>query len=264
MIDEALWLWPFAFVLREKRKKGKRKMKRILWMLLVNLWHVPRVLIQLLRTAAHPERYTIEERYAVIHEIAERGIKGGRVDVVSSGLENLPKEGGYILYPNHQGLFDIMVLIYLHKQPVSAVLKKELVKIPLLKQIIICLGAIPLDRSDARQGLKVVLQVADEVKQGAKYIVFAEGTRSRDGNKLLEFKGGSFKSATKAQCPIVPVALVDSYKAFDTGTIQRVTVQAHFLDPIPYEEYKGMKTPEIAAMVKGRIEAKIAECEKIE
>ncbi|MCD7737260.1 MAG: 1-acyl-sn-glycerol-3-phosphate acyltransferase [Lachnospiraceae bacterium] len=239
-------------------------MKRILWMLLVNLWRVPAVFIRLMRIAAHPERYTMEERYAVIHEIAERGIKGGRVDVVSSGIENLPEEGGYILYPNHQGLFDIMVLIYLHKQPISAVLKKELAEIPLLKQIIICLGALSLDRSDARQGLQVVLQVAEEVKQGTKYIIFAEGTRSRDGNKLLDFKGGSFKSATKAKCPIVPVALVDSYKAFDTGSVKRVTVQAHFLDPIPYEEYKGMKTPEIAAMVKGRIEAKIAECESAE
>ncbi|MCD7818930.1 MAG: 1-acyl-sn-glycerol-3-phosphate acyltransferase [Lachnospiraceae bacterium] len=236
-------------------------MKRIIWMMLVNLWHVPRVLFQLLRRAAHPERYTLEERYAVVHEIAERGVKGGRVEVVSSGIENLPKEGGYILYPNHQGLFDVMVLILLHKQPISAVLKKELVEIPGLKQIIICLGGIALDRSDARQGLKVVLQVAEEVKQGRKFIIFAEGTRSREGNKVQEMKGGSFKSATKARCPIVPVALVDSYKAFDTGSIKKVTVQAHFLDPIPYEEYKDMKTTEIAQMVRSRIEEKIAECE---
>jgi len=236
-------------------------MKRIIWMFLMNLIHVPRVFFQLMTRAAHPERYTVEERYAVVHEIAERGVKGGRVDVVSTGVENLPKEGGYILYPNHQGLFDIMVLIKLHETPISAVLKQELVKIPGLKQIILCLGALALDRSDARQGLQVVLQVAEDVKKGGKYIIFAEGTRSRNGNKLLDFKGGSFKSATKAQCPIVPVALIDSYKAMDTGSIERVTVQAHFLDPIPYEEYKGMKTVQIAEMVKERIEAKIAECE---
>ncbi|MCD7882816.1 MAG: 1-acyl-sn-glycerol-3-phosphate acyltransferase [Lachnospiraceae bacterium] len=233
-------------------------MKRIIWMMLMNLVHVPRVLVQLLRRAAHPERYTMEQRYATIHEIAERGIKGGRVDVVSTGLEKLPKEGGYILYPNHQGLFDVMVLIDLHEQPISVVLKQELTKIPLLKQIIQCLGALALDRSDARQGLQVVLQVAEDVKKGGKYIIFAEGTRSRDGNKVQEFKGGSFKSATKAKCPIIPVALIDSYKAMDTGSIERVTVQAHFLDPIPYEEYKGMKTTQIAAEVRRRIEEKIA------
>ncbi|MCD8021810.1 MAG: 1-acyl-sn-glycerol-3-phosphate acyltransferase [Lachnospiraceae bacterium] len=235
-------------------------MKRILWMMLMNLCHLPRILYLLLTRAAHPERYTMEQRYAVIHEIGERGVKGGRVDVVTTGLEKLPKEGGYILYPNHQGLFDAMVLIALHKQPISAVLKQELTKIPGLKQIIICLGALALDRSDARQGLQVVLQVAEDVKKGGKYIIFAEGTRSREGNKVQEMKGGSFKSATKAKCPIIPVALIDSYKVMDTNSIRRVTVQVHYLDPILYEEYKDMKTTQIAAMVRERIEAKIAEC----
>ena len=48
----------------------------------------------------------------------------------------------------------------------------------------------------------------------------------------LEFKGGSFKAATKSKCPIVPVALIDSYKAFDTGSVKKLIVQVHFLEPI--------------------------------
>lgn len=79
---------------------------------------------------------------------------------------------------------------------------------------------IPLDRNDLRQGLQVIKQVAEEVKKGRNYLIFAEGTRSRKGNQLLDFKGGSFKSAVKAQCPIVPVALIDSYKSFDTNSIK--------------------------------------------
>ena len=121
--------------------------------------------------------------------------------------------------------------------------------------------AIPLDREDIRQGLKVIQQVADEVKKGRNYLIFAEGTRSKMQNKLQEFKGGSFKSAVKAQCPIVPVALIDSYKSFDTNSIEKLTVQVHFLKPIPYEEYQGMKTTQIAAMVKERIEDTIARYE---
>ena len=53
------------------------------------------------------------------------------------------------------------------------------------------------------------------------------------GNKLLEFKGGSFKAATKAKCPIIPIALIDSFKPFDTNSIAPVTVQVHFLEPLP-------------------------------
>lgn len=55
----------------------------------------------------------------------------------------------------------------------------------------------------------------------------------------------------------MPVALIDSYKAFDTGSIDELTVQVHFLKPLYYEEYKDMKTTEIAAEVKQRIEETI-------
>lgn len=230
-------------------------------MVLLNLWYVPYGLTRLIRIAAHPENYTLEERYDIVKKIDNRAIKGGRVMIDGHGLENLPEKDGFIMYPNHQGMFDLLAILYLMERPMSVVMKKELANIPFLKQIIACLGAIALDRSDARQGMKVILQVAEEVSNGRNFVIFAEGTRSREGNKLLDFKGGSFKSATKAKCPIVPVALIDSYKAFDTGSIAKQKVQVHFLEPIPYEEYQGMKTTEIAAMVKARIEAKIAECE---
>ena len=103
--------------------------------------------------------------------------------------------------------------------------------------------------------------VTEEVKKGRNYLIFAEGTRSKMGNKLLEFKGGSFKAATKAKCPIIPIALIDSFKPFDTNSIAPVTVQVHFLEPIYYEEYQKMKTTEIAKEVKRRIEETISEYE---
>ena len=78
---------------------------------------------------------------------------------------------------------------------------------------------------------------------------------------MLEFKGGSFKSAQKAKCPIVPCALIDSFVPFDQKSIRPVTVKLYYLPPMYYEEYKDMKTTEIAAEVKRRIEAKIAEDE---
>lgn len=236
-------------------------MKRILWMVLMNLWYIPYGLPKLYWSAAHADELSVEERYDVVKQIDNRAIKGGRVLIDAHGLENLPEEDGFIMYPNHQGLFDLLAILQIMTRPISVVFKKELVSIPFLKQICACLGALALDRSDARQGMKVILDVAEQVKNGRNFVIFAEGTRSREGNKLLDFKGGSFKSATKAKCPIVPVALVDSYKAFDTGSIAKQTVQVHILEPILYEEYKDMKTNEIAAEVKARIEAKIAECE---
>ena len=143
--------------------------------------------------------------------------------------------------------------------PFAFVIKKEASRIILLKQVISALRSIAIDREDIRQSMEVINQVAEEVKKGRNFLIFAEGTRSRKGNELLPFKGGTFKSAVKARCPIVPCALIDSFKPFDEKSIRRVTVKLIYLPPVYYEEYGSMKTPEIAEMVRSRIEAAISE-----
>ncbi len=100
--------------------------------------------------------------------------------------------------------------------------------------------------------MKVIRQMAEEVKQGRNYLIFSEGTRTKNPNRTQEFKGGSFKSAYYAKCPIVPAVLIDSYKAFDVSSIKPLTVQLHYLAPLYYDDYKDMKTNEVAALVKQR------------
>jgi 1-acyl-sn-glycerol-3-phosphate acyltransferase len=116
-----------------------------------------------------------------------------------------------------------------------------------------------MDREDVRQSLTVIQNVTEEVKNGRNYLIFPEGTRSKRGNEMMEFHGGSFRCAAKSKCTVVPVALVDSYKVLDQKGSKPVSVQLHYLKPIPYEEYKDMKPAELAAMVKQRIADKIRE-----
>lgn len=73
------------------------------------------------------------------------------------------------------------------------------------------------------------------------------------------FHGGSFKCALKAKCPIVPFAFIDSYDVLDQKGSRPVAVHLHYLKPILYEEYEGMKTTEVAEMVKSCIETAIQE-----
>lgn len=206
------------------------------------------------------DRYTEEQRYHLLHGMMRRINRAGRVTIDAYGMDKLPKEEGYIMFPNHQGLFDTLALFESHEKPFSAVVKKEMEHVFLVKQIIKLIQAQLMDRDDVRQSLQVIKQVAEEVKAGRRYVIFAEGTRSRNGNELLEFKAGTFKSAMMAKCPIVPVALIDAFKAFDTSSIKKITVKIHYMEPILYEEYKDMKSTEIAAEVKRRIEEKIKEC----
>lgn len=233
-------------------------MKRILIMVLRNLLFVPWWAWQLLWYSRDNDHHTEEERYALLKKITLNANKGGRVKIESDGQENLPEKNGFILYPNHQGLFDVLSLIESCEKPLSVVMKKEVKDIPFLKQVRKVMKAKAMDREDIKQSLTVITEVTKEVCEGRNYIIFPEGTRSRNGNKLLDFKGGSFKAATRAKCPIVPVALIDSFLPFDSHSIKPVTVQVHYLPPLYYEDYKGMKTTEIAALVKERIEKKIS------
>lgn len=228
-------------------------MKRILFMILSNFIRFPYYYIKLL-IVAKSEKYTEEQRYAHIRKICYRANKGGRVDVESYGVENIPKDNGYVMFPNHQGLYDVLTIIATHEKPFTVVMKKELANIPMLSKIFLAMRAHSIDREDIKQSMQVIKKVTEEVKEGRNFVIFAEGTRSKEGNKVGEFKGGSFKSAVKAQCPIVPVALVDCYKPFDISSIKRVSVKVIYMEPIPYEEYKDMKTTEIAKLVQDRIQ----------
>ncbi len=202
---------------------------------------------------------TMEESYACVKKVTIAANRAGKVKIESHGEENIPKQNGFIFFPNHQGLYDVLAFLESCPVPFAFVIKKEARNVILLKQVVDALGSISIDREDIRQSMKVIQQVAEEVRDGKNFLIFAEGTRSREGNKVLDFKGGSFKSAVKAQCPIVPCALIDSFKPFDEKSIKPVTVKIIYLPPLYYDEYKGMRTVEIAAEVRRRIEETIGQ-----
>lgn len=230
-------------------------------MMVFRLWWVaPFYLLRIWRYGKRKDA-TLEEAYFYIKKVTQKANHAGRVKIEASGLENIPQENGFIFFPNHQGLFDVLVFLESCPAPFSFVIKKEASSIILLKQVVEALKSISIDRKDIRQSMQVINQVAEEVKGGRNFLIFAEGTRSKMGNQLLEFKGGSFKSATKAKCPIVPCAMIDSFKPFDEKSIEPVTVKLIYLPPIYYEEYCNMRTSEIASMVKRRIEDAIKEYE---
>lgn len=232
-------------------------MNRIATMVLKNLHIAPGAFIKLWRYAANPEAYEEQEMWSHIHFIMNRAIKGGNIDLKVTGLENLPEKDGFMLYGNHQGMFDVVAIAGTWERPLAAVLKKELADVPLLKQIRLCTKSFGMDREDVRQSLEVIQNVTKEVQQGRNYLIFPEGTRSRNGNVMGEFHGGSFRCAVKAKCPIVPFALIDSYRVLDQKGSAPVSVQLHYLKPIAYEEFEGMKATEVAALVKSRIQEAI-------
>ena len=229
---------------------------RIAMMVIRLIWKVPYYLLGIW-WCDKSSKISFEESFQFVKKVTKSANHAGRVTIETHGLENIPKEDGFIFFPNHQGMFDVLVFLDSCPRPFSFVAKKEVSNIILLKQVIKALGAYAMDREDIKQSMRVINAMTEDVKNGKNFLIFPEGTRSRNGNELLEFKGGSFKSATKAKCPIVPCALIDSFRPFDENSIKPVTVKVIYMPPIYYEEYKNMKTVEIAAEVKSRIEKTI-------
>ena len=233
-------------------------MNRLALMVLRNIPRVPGLYGKLCHYAKNTDKYPEQEKWDHIQHILQLAVKAGNVDLQVHGLENIPAPGtGFVMYSNHQGLFDVVAIAATCNTPLGAVLKKELTDVPLLRQIRECTKSFPMDREDIRQSLEVIRAVTEEVKQGRGYLIFPEGTRSKNGNVMGEFHGGSFRAAMKAKCPIIPIAFVDSFKVLDQKGSKRVTVQIHYLSPIPYEEYAELKTVEVAALVKERIQETI-------
>ena len=228
-------------------------MNRIVTMVLKNLGIVPGAWFKLCKYAKHTDDYPEIEKYRHIQYILKHAVTGGNVDLLVTGQENIPAEGGFMLYSNHQGMFDVLAIAATCDRPIGAVLKKELYNIPFLHQIALCTKSFAMAREDVRQSLTVIQNVIREVKAGRNYLIFPEGTRSKTGNQMGPFHSGSFRCATKSKCPIVPVALVDSFRVLDQKGSKPVSVQIHYLTPICYEEYKDLNTTELAALVKERI-----------
>ena len=229
-------------------------MNRIALMVLKNTFKLPGLWTRLCAHAKNPDNYPELERWQHIQKIMKAALKAGNVDLVVTGKENIPDKDGLLLVANHQGLFDVVALVTAWDKILCAVYKIELKDVPLVKQIAQSTKSYAMDRDDVRQSLTVIQGCTEQLKAGRNVLIFPEGTRSKNGNVMGDFHGGSFKCAVKAKADILPFAVIDTYKILDQKGSKRLSCQLHFLKPIPYAEYAGMKTTEIAALVKARIQ----------
>lgn len=235
-------------------------MFKLFYVIFMNLHRAPYIIPKMRTYADHPEKYSEEKRYSLVQHAIYLMKKTGKITTKAYGIENLPSEGGYIMYPNHQGKYDVLGIIYTHKKPCSFVMDKMKSHTILVREVVDLVQGKRLEKNNPRQGIRIINEVAEEVKNGKRYILFPEGGyKFNNHNKVCDFKAGSFKIALKSKVPIVPIALVDSYKVFNSFHLGPITTYVYYLTPIAYEEYKDMCTQEIAALVKERILKKMDE-----
>ncbi len=160
------------------------------------------------------------------------------VKVRVKGLKNIVKDSPHIYISNHQSYFDIFTLLAGLPADFKFLLKKELMKIPLLGVAMDKAGYISIDRSDIRKAAKSLTRAAEKIHNGASVLIFPEGTRSEDGH-VQQFKQGGFHLALKSGCDIVPVAIIGSRKIVPKGSlrINKGTIMMKIGRSIPVKEY---------------------------
>ena len=136
-------------------------------------------------------------------------------DLTVYGKENLPTDRAALYVGNHRSIFDILIIYVTVLCPAGLISKKEIKKVPIFRTWMYSIGCIFLDRTNIKEGLKMVLEAVERVKRGLSIIIFPEGTRCKVDGEFLPFKGGSFKIAEKSKCDIIPFAIINSAAIFE-------------------------------------------------
>lgn len=183
-------------------------------------------------------------------------ISGAKIKVF--GSENIPKDIPVVFMSNHQGNFDIALFMSFINKPKGYVAKIEMKKIPLLRTWMEFIHCVFMDRSSLRKSAEAIINGVKILKEGHSLVIFPEGTRSK-GDKLGDFKAGSFKLATKAKAPIVPVTINGSYKIMEAnnGKIHPADVEIYIHPMIETINLSREEQEDLPKKVKSIIESKL-------
>jgi len=165
-------------------------------------------------------------------------LAGITVDIDLSALD--PK-GHYVFMCNHQSLFDIPILFHaLWDYHMRFVAKESLFRIPIYGKALGNAGHISLNRENRRAAMKSLEAAVDTAKAGISPLIFPEGTRNPDLDKLMDFKIGGMVLALKCGLPVAPLVMEGTGKLLPKKRIffnpdQRVRLRA--LPPVDTARY---------------------------
>jgi 1-acyl-sn-glycerol-3-phosphate acyltransferase len=214
--------------------------------------YLPAVYISAIQSRKQP----FKVRFELAKAWSSMLIRMSNSKLVVEGEQNIPLQDGMLFVVNHQGSLDGFVLLAASPVPISAVGKIESKKIPFMNVWYKNMDVIMFDRGSVKDSLAMVKKLTERLSMGHNMVIFPEGTRSY-GNMMGEFKAGSLKAAINAKVPVVPVALIDSYKALDDPKAKKVIIKARYLQPIHHEEYQSLTIQQFADEVRIRIQTEL-------
>lgn len=135
-----------------------------------------------------------------------------------TGANNLKPGQSYVVVVNHSSLFDILVLYGWLDLDLKWVMKKELLKVPIIGIGCAAMGHIFIDRSNKQAAVQALRDAKKTLTKGKSVLFFPEGSRSRD-DEMLPFKAGAFMMAKDIGLPILPVTVKGTNKILPSDTL---------------------------------------------
>jgi 1-acyl-sn-glycerol-3-phosphate acyltransferase len=130
------------------------------------------------------------------------------------GRDNLPASGPFILAPTHRSIIDTPVASGASRQRMRFMGADKWWKQKQFGQLLSVLGGFPVTRGSAdREALK---RCIDILAGGEPLVLFPEGERKSGPTVQPLFEGAAY-IATKANVPVVPVAIAGSERAMPKG-----------------------------------------------
>ena len=127
------------------------------------------------------------------------------VKVTINGLENIKDKPTIVMF-NHKSLFDVFCLCSLMRYDWRAMMKKQLLKIPVFGQCVMIMGHYSVARDGSFEDRREVVKMIKKIKNGKIVFIAPEGTRNPNPG-LIDFKNGGFYIARKTETNIVPMII---------------------------------------------------------
>jgi len=184
-----------------------------------------------------------------------RVVLGIRLEI--EGLDRFGRKDAYVFMANHVSFLDGPLLFYVVPRLLRVIIKKSVFRLPVLGQGMRFVGFVPVDRKGIRGG-KASIDLASRLmrERGYPFLIFPEGTRSRDG-RIQPFRRGGFFLAMAAGAPIVPVSINGTFELMPKGSFiaRRGTIRVVFHPPIAVDGYNRGNLEGLMAAVKAAIES---------
>jgi len=182
---------------------------------------------------------TADPMYFTAMKALRLALRMAGIRVRVEGAENIPARRTCVFVSNHVSNVDPPALAPYIPRRVAILAKKEVFRIPILSIALRQTRILPIDRGNKDETSAAVDEAIQYLREGTSFLVFAEGTRSRDGH-LKPFKNGTFIMAIESGAMVVPISLVGTQNLMRKGEwfIRKGEMTVKFGPAVDASEYK--------------------------